>query len=55
MIPANQIIHLSHRAFRDVDVKQLNYEKQADGIIVRVLDRGSWENVLRLSCIMEMK
>lgn len=48
MIPANQIIKLSKRAFWDADMLKLDYEKQADAIIVRVFERGSWEDILEV-------
>jgi len=49
MNKANDIIKLSNRAFWDVDISRLDYEKQADAIIVRVFERGSWEDVLEVS------
>lgn len=49
MIPANQIMRLSNRAFWDVDMNKLDYEKQSDAIIVRVFERGSWEDILEVA------
>lgn len=49
MIEPNDIIKLSNRAFWDVDMSKLDYEKQADAIIVRVFERGSWEDILEVS------
>ena len=45
MIPANEIIKLSPRAFWDVDMSKMDYEKNADYIICKVFDRGSLEDV----------
>lgn len=45
MIPANEIIKLSPRAFWDVDMSKLDYENKADFIIRKVFDRGSLEDV----------
>ena len=36
MIPANQIMHLSPRAFWDVDMSKMDYEAKADFIIRKV-------------------
>ncbi len=49
MIPANQIMQLSNRAFWDVDMSKLDYKAQADAIIVRVFERGSWEDILEVA------
>ncbi len=45
MIPANQIIHLSSRAFWDVDMSKMDYEKNWAYIIRKVFERGSLEDV----------
>lgn len=46
MVPANQIIHLSDRAFWDVDMSKMDYEKNAAYIIRKVFERGSLEDTL---------
>ena len=53
MVKSNDIIKLSNRAFWDVDMSKLDYEKQADAIIVRVFERGSWEDILEVSAFYE--
>ena len=45
MIPANQIIHLSPRAFWDIDMSKMDYEKNWAYIIRKVFERGSLEDV----------
>ena len=49
MVQAKDILLLSDRSFWDVDINKLDYEKQADSIIVRVFDRGNWEDILEVS------
>jgi uncharacterized protein DUF6922 len=46
MVQPNEIIHLSKQAFWDVDMSKMDYEKQANAIIARVFDRGSWEDII---------
>jgi hypothetical protein len=48
MINPADIIHLSSRAFWDIDMSKLDYEKQADYIIRKVFDYGSWEDILEV-------
>lgn len=45
MVPANQIIKLSPRAFWDIDMAKMDYEGNADYIIRKVFDRGTMEDV----------
>ncbi len=45
MVPANQIIQLSPRAFWDVDMDKMDYEKNADYIIRKVFDYGTIEDI----------
>ena len=49
MIQPTDIIHLSSKAFWDIDMSKLDYEKQADYIIRKVFDHGSWEDVLEVT------
>lgn len=46
---ASDIIKLSDKAFWDVDMNKLDYKRQADAIIVRIFERGSWEDILEVS------
>ncbi len=55
MVKHNDIIHLSKRAFWDVDINSLDFEKQADAIIVRVFERGSWEDIIEVSAFYGSK
>lgn len=48
MIPANQIMQLSPRAFWDVDMSKMDYEKNAAYIIRKVFERGSLKDVLEV-------
>ena len=48
MIPANEIMQLSPRAFWDVDMSKMDYEKNAAYIIRKVFERGSLEDVLEV-------
>ncbi len=45
MIPANEIIKLSPRAFWDVDMNTMDYEKNADFIIRKVFEYGTLEDL----------
>lgn len=49
MIKPADIIHLSPLAFWDTDMNTLDYEAQADYIIRKVFDYGSWEDVLEVT------
>jgi hypothetical protein len=49
MIKPSDIIHLSPLAFWDTDMNKLDYEAQADYIIRKVFDYGSWEDVLEVT------
>ena len=48
MVQPNEIIQLSKQAFWDVDMAQLDYKKQANAVIRRVFDNGSWEDLLEV-------
>lgn len=48
MVNPAEIIHLSKQAFWDVDMDKLDYEIQANAIIRRVFDHGSWEDILEV-------
>ena len=48
MINPAEIIHLSKQAFWDVDMDKLDYDVQANAIIRRVFDHGSWEDILEV-------
>ena len=48
MLNPAEIIHLSKQAFWDVDMDKLDYEIQANAIIRRVFDNGSWEDILEV-------
>ena len=48
MIKASDIIHLSPRAFWDVDMNKLDYGSKANYIIRKVFDFGSWEDILEV-------
>lgn len=45
-INPTEIIHLSKKAFWDVDMTKLDYEKQADYIIRKVFENGNWDDIL---------
>jgi hypothetical protein len=49
MIPASDIAQLSNRAFWDVDMSKLDYEKQADYIIRKIFEYGSWNDILEIT------
>ncbi len=49
MIKATDIIHISPKAFWDVDMSKLDYEKQADYIIRKVFEHGSWDDILEVT------
>jgi hypothetical protein len=49
MIKATDIIHLSPRAFWDIDMNKLDYEKEADYIIRKVFEHGNWEDILEVT------
>jgi len=49
MIQPNQIIHLSKQAFWDVDMSKMDYEKNADYIIRKVFENGSWNDILEVT------
>jgi len=46
MINPAEIIHLSKQAFWDVDMDKLDYVGNANAIIRKVFDYGSWEDIL---------
>jgi hypothetical protein len=46
MIKASDIIHLSPRAFWDVDMNTLDYDGKANYIIRKVFDNGSLDDIL---------
>ena len=48
MVPASEILQLSKQAFWDTDMSKLDYETQANAIIRKVFDYGSWEDVLQI-------
>ena len=48
MIPANEIIKLSKQAFWDVDMEKLDYYQQANAIIRKIFDYGTWEDMLEV-------
>lgn len=45
MVPANQIIKLSPRAFWDIDMTKMDYEGNADYIIRKVFEYGTVEDI----------
>jgi hypothetical protein len=49
MINASDIIHLSPKAFWDVDMTTLDYSKQSDYIIRKVFEHGSWDDILEVT------
>ena len=49
MVTPSDIIHLSSKAFWDVDMSKLDYEKNADYIIRKVFEYGSLEDILELT------
>ena len=49
MAEAKDIIQLSNRAFWDVDMSRLDYERQADYIIRKVFENGSWDDILEVT------
>jgi len=48
MIKATDIVHLSPRAFWDIDMSKLDYEKQGDYIIRKVFENGSLDDILEI-------
>ncbi len=48
MINPGEIMQLSKQAFWDVDMSKMDYVNQANAIIRRVFDNGSWEDVLEV-------
>lgn len=46
MVQPNEIIHLSKQAFWDVDMSKMDYGKNADYIIRKVFDHGSFHDIL---------
>lgn len=46
MVKAEDIIKLSNKAFWDVDISRLDYSRQANYIIRKVFENGSWEDIL---------
>ena len=49
MINPADIIHLSKQAFWDVDMGKLDYNKNADYIIVKVFDNGSLRDTMEIT------
>ena len=49
MINARDIIHLSPKAFWDVDMNTLDYGKQSNYIIRKVFEHGSWDDILEVT------
>lgn len=49
MVAPNDIIKLSGRAFWDVDMSKLDYEKQANYITRKVFENGSWDDILEIT------
>jgi hypothetical protein len=49
MIKASDIIHLSPKAFWDVDMTALDFGKQSDYIIRKVFEHGSWDDILEVT------
>ncbi len=49
MVNPADIIHLSPRAFWDVDMMKLDYEKNADYIIRKVFEYGTLDDILEIT------
>ncbi len=49
MAEAKDIIQLSNRAFWDVDMSNLDYNRQANYIIRKVFENGSWDDILEVT------
>lgn len=49
MAEAKDIIRLSNRAFWDVDMDRLDFEKQANYIIRKIFENGSWDDILEVT------
>ena len=54
MVTPSDIIHLSSKAFWDVDMSKLDYEKNADYIIRKVFEYGSWEDLLEVTAYYQI-
>ncbi len=54
MNKSNDIIKLSGKAFWDVDMRNLDYEKQANYIIRKVFENGSWDDILEVTVFYGM-
>ncbi len=54
MVKPNDIIKLSGRAFWDVDMSKLDYEKQANYITRKVFEHGSWDDILEITAFYGM-
>jgi hypothetical protein len=48
MIQTSEIMQLSKQAFWDTNMDKLDYEAQANAVIRRVFDYGTWEDVLQV-------
>lgn len=55
MNKADDIIKLSGKAFWDVDINNLNYQTQANYIIRKVFENGSWDDILEITAFYGMK
>ena len=55
MVNPEDIVQLSNRAFWDVDTSKLDYDKQANYIIRKVFEHGSWDDILEITVCYGMK
>lgn len=55
MINPGDIIQLSNKAFWDVDMTKLDYENQADYIIRKVFENGSFDDILEITVFYGME
>ena len=54
MVKAKDIIKLSNKAFWDVDVSKLDYSLQANYIIRKIFENGSWDDILETTVFYGM-
>lgn len=55
MVKPEEILQLSKKAFWDIDIKRLNYSSQANYIIRKVFEFGSWEDILEITVFYGIK
>ena len=54
MVKPGEILKLSGKAFWDIDMKRLDYARQANYIIRKVFEYGSWDDILEITAFYGM-